>query len=108
MTKNQLACLLGIDDLMKRNAKLKQFQTMMDILCDFLIASKDVGNGIGVQFPSRDKVIPPSQPSINQSKLESLQPKFKGASQKPMGSGLNMMQRPQTGAPGMGGGAGRT
>ena len=45
MTKNQLAGLLGIDELMKRNAKLKSFNTMMDILCDFLIASKNSSNG---------------------------------------------------------------
>ena len=37
MTKNQLASLLGIDDLMRRNARIKQFGTMMDILCDFLV-----------------------------------------------------------------------
>ena len=51
MTKNQLAALLGIDELMKRNAKLKQFSTMLDILCDFLIATKEVGKGVGVQYP---------------------------------------------------------
>lgn len=51
MTKNQLAALLGIDDLMKRNAKIKQFSTMLDILCDFLLASKEVTSGSGVQYP---------------------------------------------------------
>jgi len=45
MTKNQLAGLLGIDELMKRNAKLKSFMTMMDVLCDYLIASKSNSNG---------------------------------------------------------------
>ncbi len=37
MTKNELMKLLGIEALMKRNTKLKQFETMMDIICDFLI-----------------------------------------------------------------------
>jgi len=37
MTKNELMKLLGIEALMKRNAKSKEFETMMDILCDFLI-----------------------------------------------------------------------
>lgn len=77
---------------------------MLDILCDFLIASIDIGNGVGVQYPSKSSA---ATGNINQSKLESLQPKPKGSSVKP-GSGLTMLPRPQTGAPGMGGGAGRT
>ena len=41
MTKNQLTGLLGIDALMKRNAKSKIFSTMLDMLCDFLVIYKD-------------------------------------------------------------------
>ena len=36
MTKNELMKLLGIENLMKRNTKLKLFETMLDIVCDFL------------------------------------------------------------------------
>ena len=80
---------------------------MLDILCDFLIASLDTGNGVGVQYPSKTSGATIPAGSINQSKLESLQAKPKGSSVKP-GSGLNMLPRPQTGAPGMGSGVGRT
>ena len=51
MTKNQLTRLLGIDSLMKRNSKSKEFNTMLDILCDFLLITKEATNGLGVQFP---------------------------------------------------------
>lgn len=37
MTKNELMKLLGIEALMKRNSKSKTFDTMLDILCDFLM-----------------------------------------------------------------------
>ena len=51
MTKNELTRLLGIDSLMKRNGKTKTFNTMLDILCDFLCITKDSTNGAGVQYP---------------------------------------------------------
>lgn len=51
MTKNELTRLLGIDSLMKRNAKSKVFNTMLDIVCDFLVISKEYSNGLGVQYP---------------------------------------------------------
>ena len=51
MTKNRLTQLLGIDSLMKRNAKNKAFSTMLDIICDFLCITVDVTNGAGVQYP---------------------------------------------------------
>lgn len=41
MTKNQLMKLLGIDSLMKRNSKSKKYETMLDIICDFLMISKE-------------------------------------------------------------------
>ena len=46
MTKNQLTSLLGIDCLMKRNAKSKVFTTMLDMLCDYLMIYKSFSNGI--------------------------------------------------------------
>ena len=42
MTKNELMRLLGIEALMKKNNKSKQFETMMDIICDFLITQRDL------------------------------------------------------------------
>jgi hypothetical protein len=46
MTKNELMRLLGIEALMKRNTKSKQYETMLDILCDFLIIQKEVTGGV--------------------------------------------------------------
>jgi len=55
MTKNELMKLLGIEALMKRNTKSKQFETMLDILCDFLIIQKEVTGGVDLaQGPSQD------------------------------------------------------
>ena len=51
MTKNELTRLLGIDVLMKRNSKSKVFNTMLDIICDFLMISKEATNGVGVSYP---------------------------------------------------------
>jgi len=55
MTKNELTRLLGIDALMRRNAKSKVFNTMLDILCDFLVITKDSTSGLGVQYPLNEK-----------------------------------------------------
>ena len=52
MTKNQLASLIGIDELMKRNFRLKQFGTMLDIVCDYLVSTKEATNGQGVTYPT--------------------------------------------------------
>ena len=65
MTKNELTRLLGIDTLMRRNAKNKAFNTMMDILCDFLIITKDASNGVGVQYPEEG-----TQPSMAKSPMK--------------------------------------
>lgn len=43
MTKNELMRLLGIENLMKKNTKSKQFETMLDIICDSLITQRDAG-----------------------------------------------------------------
>jgi len=55
MTKNELTRLLGIDALMRRNAKSKVFNTMLDILCDFLVITKEASDGLGVQYPANEK-----------------------------------------------------
>ena len=52
MTKNELMRLLGIESLMKRNTKSKQYETMMDILCDFLIIQKDATGGVDIPSTS--------------------------------------------------------
>jgi hypothetical protein len=46
MTMKQLTQLLGIEQLMKRNSKSKTFQTMLDIICDFFMISKDANGGV--------------------------------------------------------------
>lgn len=51
MTKNQLTRLLGIEALMRRNSKSKVFTTMLDIICDYLIITKEASGGLGVSFP---------------------------------------------------------
>ena len=57
MTKNQLTSLLGIEALMKRNSKTKAFNTMLDIICDFFMISKDATNGQGVSVPTTSTAI---------------------------------------------------
>jgi len=46
MTKNELMKLLGIEALMKRNTKNKEFETMLDIVCDFLVSSRKLTGGV--------------------------------------------------------------
>jgi hypothetical protein len=46
MTKNELMKLLGIEALMKRNSKNKEFETMLDIVCDFLVSSRKMTGGV--------------------------------------------------------------
>ena len=48
MTKNELMKLLGIETLMKRNTKSKQYETMLDIICDFFVMSKSVLGGVSL------------------------------------------------------------
>ena len=48
MTKNELMKLLGIEGLMKRNSRTKQYETMLDIICDFLILQRDASGGVEV------------------------------------------------------------
>ena len=67
MTKNELTRLLGIDALMKRNAKNKAFTTMLDMICDFLMLSKEATNG--VSYPKTSSI------QITESKMESSEEK---------------------------------
>ena len=68
MTKNELTKLLGIDVLMKRNTQEKKnFVTMMDILCDFLMISKEINNG--VEYPTRKANATPKKDAAPKSTL---------------------------------------
>ena len=73
MTKNELTRLLGIEALMKRNQKSKVFNTMLDILCDFLMISKDATNGVGVTYPKYTN----SSIMITESKIDGTPPRDK-------------------------------
>lgn len=46
MTKNELMKLLGIETLMKRNTKTKLYETMLDVICDFFVISKNTVGGV--------------------------------------------------------------
>lgn len=46
MTKNELMKLLGIEALMRRNTKNKEFDTMLDIVCNFLILTRTATGGV--------------------------------------------------------------
>jgi hypothetical protein len=48
MTKNELMKLLGIEQLMKRNSKNKSFETMLDIICDYFMITKDLVGGVNI------------------------------------------------------------
>lgn len=65
MTKNELMKLLGIESLMRRNTKTKQFDTMLDILCDFLILTR-LSTG-GVQLPDGNSNSSKNSEVTNQS-----------------------------------------
>lgn len=55
MTKNELTKLLGIESIMKRNSKNKTYDTMLDIICDFLMISKDINGGIQIPASSQQQ-----------------------------------------------------
>lgn len=89
MTKNELTRLLGIESLMKRNSKNKTFTTMLDIICDFLMISKEATNGVGVQFPKQNEAI-----KITHSNFHS--PSQFDESQKSSDYNAAAIARPQT------------
>jgi hypothetical protein len=37
---------------MRRNAKSKIFNTMLDMVADFLILTKEATDGLGIQYPT--------------------------------------------------------
>lgn len=48
MKKEELTSLLGIDDLMKKNKVTKKYNTMLDIVCDFLTQELKASGGVKV------------------------------------------------------------
>ena len=67
MTKNELMRLLGIEALMKRNTKSKQYETMLDILCDFLIIQKEVTGGVEIAQGAQQDIASTSASSMSSS-----------------------------------------
>ena len=67
MTKNELMRLLGIEALMKRNTKSKQYETMLDILCDFLIIQKEVTGGVELAQGAQQDIASTSASSMSSS-----------------------------------------
>lgn len=46
MSKNKLTAFLGLDYLVKQNAKTKTYQTMLDIISNYLAEVKEVDGGV--------------------------------------------------------------
>lgn len=86
MTKNELTRLLGIDQLMRRNAKSKAFQTMLDIISDFLMMSKQASGGVSIPVISNPLVHNDPPKPLAQKKFEPVahtSTNFFNPSQKP-------------------------
>ena len=69
MTKNELMRLLGIETLMKRNTKSKQYETMLDILCDFLMIQKEITGGVELPSTFQDMASTSASSQSSQSKV---------------------------------------
>lgn len=46
MTKNELTKLLGLDSLIKKNQKLKAFDTMLDVISNYLLVTRNIVGGV--------------------------------------------------------------
>ena len=91
MTKNELMRLLGIESLMKRNTKIKQFDTMLDIICDFLMISKEVHGGVEIPCGSGSVIDSGASTSSTVTKGSEVQKK------QPISSGIgSVVKKPQT------------
>jgi len=63
MTKNELTRLLGMEAVVKLNAKTKTFNTMLDLISNYLSVTKDVLGGIDMPEKSDHKAQNPSMSS---------------------------------------------
>ena len=59
MTKNELTRLLGMEAVVKRNAKIKTFNTMLDLISNYLSVTKDVLGGIDLPENNASKASNP-------------------------------------------------
>ena len=59
MTKNELTRLLGMEAVVKRNAKIKTFNTMLDLISNYLSVTKDVLGGIDLPENNTSKASNP-------------------------------------------------
>ena len=46
MTKNELTKLLGLDALIKRNSKSRAFDTMLDVIANYLCVTRTTLGGV--------------------------------------------------------------
>ena len=57
MTKNELTKLLGLDALIKKNSKLKAFDTMLDVISNFLIVTRSTIGGVDIPETTKKEII---------------------------------------------------
>lgn len=57
MTKNELTKLLGLDALIKKNSKLKVFDTMLDVISNFLIVTRSTIGGADIPETTKKEII---------------------------------------------------
>lgn len=57
MTKNELTKLLGLDALIKKNSKLKVFDTMLDVISNFLIVTRSTIGGVDIPETTKKEII---------------------------------------------------
>ena len=57
MTKNELTKLLGLDALIKKNSKLKAFDTMLDVISNFLIVTRSSIGGVDIPETTKKEII---------------------------------------------------
>ena len=48
MTKSELTNLLGMEQLVRQNTKTKAFNTMLDVIANYLTVMKDKHGGVSV------------------------------------------------------------
>jgi len=58
MTKNELTKLLNLEQLGKRNTKMKTSDTMLDMICHYLVQTKNLN--ITVDLPEESERIKPT------------------------------------------------
>jgi len=62
MTKSELTNLLGLEQLVRQNSKSKAFNTMLDVISNYLTVSKSQSGGVSL-MPSVASNVSASKPS---------------------------------------------